>query len=251
VLFCAGAFALPMVLCQVLVAAGPRSLRPALPGLMALRSGIALLNGVLGAYAFATLPLAEAYAVFFTMPILIALLGVPILGERMDGVRAAAILVGLAGVIVALRPGQVPLEIGHAAALGGAFLGALNYVVLRRTGAVERPAVQLFWPMAVQLLSVALAMPFVWQPMPVHDLALCLLMAVELVVGGMLIVWAYRTAPVITVAPMQYSQIAWAVVLGAIWFGEVPDGPTLLGIAVIVIAGLVILLHRPFAENRG
>jgi S-adenosylmethionine uptake transporter len=151
---------------------------------------------------------------------------------------------------VALQPGQVPVTLGHVAALAAAALGAMNYVILRRTGGVERPAVQLFWPMAVQLAVMAVAMPFVWMPMPPAHLGLSLLMAVEAVIGGLLVVAAYRAAPVIVVAPMQYSQIVWGVLFGTLMFGEGVDMPTALGIAIIIASGLVIVTHRPLAENR-
>lgn len=248
VLFVAIGMALPMILVQVYVTG--HSLRPQLPGWMALRSAVALVNGVLGAFAFSMLPLAQAYAVFFTMPLMIALLGVPFLGEPMDLRRGLAIIGGLLGVIVALQPGQMSVTAGHAAALAAAALGALNYLILRRTGGVERPVVLLFWPLIVQWAATALAMPFVWQPMPLPHLGLSLLMAVELVAGGLVIIAAYRAAPVIVVAPMQYSQIAWGVAFGALFFGEGLSVMTALGIAIIIASGLVILTHRPLAENR-
>jgi S-adenosylmethionine uptake transporter len=238
-----------MVLAQVYLLAPGQSLRPRMPGWMALRSVVALANGVLGAFAFAMLPLAQAYAAFFTMPLMIALLGVPLLGEPMDLRRGLAIICGLAGVIVALQPGQMPVTMGHAAALAAAALGALNYVILRRTGGVESPGVLLFWPLAVQWLFTALAMPFLWQPMPAAHLGLSLLMAVELVAGGLVIIAAYRAAPVIVVAPMQYSQIIWGVVLGALFFDEGLGVMTALGITIIIASGLVILTHRTGIEK--
>jgi S-adenosylmethionine uptake transporter len=250
VLFVAIGMALPMILVYACLITPGQSLRPKLPGWMALRATVALVNGVLGAYAFAMLPLAQVYAVFFTMPLMIAALGVPFLGEPMDLRRGLAIIGGLVGVIVALQPGQMPLTAGHAAALAAAALGAANYVILRRTGGVERPVVLLFWPLAVQWAATATAMPFVWQPMPMAHLGLSLLMAVELVAGGLVIIAAYRVAPVIVVAPMQYSQIAWGVAFGALFFGEGLSVMTALGIAIIIASGLVILSHRPLAENR-
>ena len=249
VLFVAIGMALPMILVHVLIDPRGQSLRPQLPGWMALRAAVALVNGILGAFAFALLPLAQAYAVFFTMPLMIAALGVPLLGEPMDLRRGLAIIGGLVGVIVALQPGQMPVTAGHAAALAAAALGAVNYVILRRTGGVERPVVLLFWPLAVQWAATALAMPFLWQPMPLAHLGLSLLMAVELVAGGLVIIAAYRAAPVIVVAPMQYSQIAWGVAFGALFFGEGLSAMTGLGIAIIIGSGLVILSHRPMVKN--
>jgi S-adenosylmethionine uptake transporter len=248
VLFVAGSFAMPLVLAQALWRGG--TLRPALPGLMALRAGVALANGVIGAYAFVALPLAEAYAVFFTMPLLIAALGALFLGEPMDARRVLAILAGLGGVMVALQPGEAELSLGHAAALAAAMLGAANYVLVRRTGGVERPALMLLWPLAVQWAATGLAMPFLWQPMPPAHLGLAALMAVQLVAGGLFIVAAYRASPVIVVAPMQYSQIAWGLILGAVLFGETIDAPKAIGIAIIIAAGLATLTYRVPAESR-
>ena len=95
-----------------------------------------------------------------------------------------------------------------------------------------------------------LAMPLVWLPMPLPHLGLSLLMAVELVAGGLVIIAAYRAAPVIVVAPMQYSQIVWGVAFGTLFFAETLDLPTAIGIGIIISSGLVILSHRQLAENR-
>ena len=137
VLFCAGGFALPMVLAHLLLTGQGGSLLPVLPRWTAFRIVVTLLNGTLGAYAFTVLPLAQCYAVFFLMPLLISGLAVPLLGEHMDLPRGLAILGGLVGVAVALRPGSAPLGIGHLAAMASATLGACNYSVILKTGEIE------------------------------------------------------------------------------------------------------------------
>ena len=86
--------------------------------------------------------------------------------------------------------------------------------------------------------------------MPAAHLGLSLLMALQLIAGGLVIIAAYRAAPVIVVAPMQYSQIAWGVAFGALFFGEGLGTATTIGIAIIIAAGLVILTHRSPADNR-
>jgi S-adenosylmethionine uptake transporter len=179
--------------------------------------------------------------VFFLMPLLIALLAVPVLGEAMDLPRGLAILGGLLGVLVALRPGQEPLQWGHLAALAGASFGAVSYIILRKTSGVERPGVVLVYPLAAMVLALGCVMPWVWVPMTMRDLGLTFLMAVELYVGGLMIVAAYRHAAAIIVAPMQYSQIIWAGVFGGLLFGERLDALTLAGIAIIILCGLFIL----------
>lgn len=245
VLFCAGLVFVPLILAQ-LVLSGNRSLRPVLPGWTALRVVVSLLNATIGAYAFSVLPLAECYAVFFLMPLMIAALAVPMLHEPMDAPRTLAIATGFAGVLIALQPGgETELGLGHLAAFTAAALGAVNYVLLRKTGHVETPGVLMLYPAAAQLLALALTMPAIWLPMPPAHWALTSLMGLELFGGGLLIIAAYRHAPAIVVAPMQYSQILWAAILGALIFDEVLTLPLAIGLAIIIGSGLFILAWSP------
>ena len=89
----------------------------------------------------------EAYAIFFLMPLFICVLAVPFLGEPIDLPRGLAVLAGLIGVIIALRPGVMALQWAHLAALGGGMIGALYYLILRKTGGRESMAVIMLYPM--------------------------------------------------------------------------------------------------------
>lgn len=241
VLFCAGLVFVPLILVQLRLS-GQGGLRPRFPGLTAVRVVVNLLNATIGAYAFSVLPLAECYAVFFLMPLMIAGLAVPFLGEPMDLARGLAIAAGFAGVLIALQPGgETELGLGHLAALVAAALGAVNYIILRKIGGIESPGVLMLYPAAAQLLALAFVMPSVWVPMPLEHWALTSLMGLELFGGGLFIILAYRYAPAIIVAPMQYSQIIWAAILGWLIFGEGMTPLMVAGIAVIIAAGLFIL----------
>ncbi len=244
ILFFSGLMALPLTLAYALADPAHGTLRPARPGLMAVRVVIVVFNGIVGAYAFANLPLAQCYAIFFTMPIFIALLAVPVLGERIDLPRGLAVILGLVGVVIALDPGDEPLRIAHLSALMGAVSGAMNYVLLRKSGAVERTSVLMLYPMLAQLVVVAALLPLVYIPMPLADLVVTGFMGVVLVAGSLLIIGAYRRARAIIVAPMQYSQILWATIFGALLFGERPSAATALGMAMIILSGLVIVARR-------
>jgi S-adenosylmethionine uptake transporter len=220
------------------------NLRPRRPKLMLLRCFVALINSILGTFAFASLSLAQCYAIVFTMPIFIALLSVPVLGERIDLVRGIAVLAGLVGVVVALDPGTAALQWGHAAALGSAIFGAANYVIIRKTGTDERMVALILYPLILQMIVAALVLPLVYQPMPLRDLGLTALMAATSFVGYLLIIAAYRRAPGIVVGPMQYSQIIWAAIFDAVLFGEQMTSRMVLGTAVIILAGLAIVLQQ-------
>jgi S-adenosylmethionine uptake transporter len=244
IIFFAGLMSVPLIAGFAMADPTPGPLRPVLPRLMALRCAVVVVNGVLGTYAFANLPLAQAYAIFFTMPIFIALLSALFLRERIDLPRGAAVVAGLLGVVVALDPGAATLEWAHAAALAGAITGAGNYVFIRKSGGQERTVVMILYPLMLQLATAALVLPFVYIPMPLRDLALTALMATAAFAGYFAIIAAYRRAPGLVVAPMQYSQIIWAAIFGAILFGEAMSWQTLVGTAVIILSGIVIVARQ-------
>jgi S-adenosylmethionine uptake transporter len=244
IIFFAGLMSVPLIAGFAMADPTPGPLRPVLPGWMLLRSVVVVVNGILGTYAFANLPLAQAYAIFFTMPIFITLLSALFLGEKIDVWRGFAVVVGLAGVLVALDPGRAALEWAHAAALAGAVVGAGNYVIIRKTGGRERTVVMILYPLMVQLVVAALVLPFVYTPMPFRDLALTAIMASAAFAGYFAIIAAYRCAPGIVVAPMQYSQIIWAAVFGAVLFDETMSGQTVVGVMVIIAAGIIIVARQ-------
>lgn len=241
VMFLAAVCTLPFVLAQIFWSDRRASLRPALPGLTALRVAITLCGSTLVTYTFTHLPLAQCYAVFFTMPLMIALLAWPLLAERIDPLRGGIILMGFAGVLIALQPGSTSFGLAHLTAVGGAVTGALNALLLRKIGHRERAGVILLYPVLGQLAGAGLVVPFVWRPLALQDWHVALQMGLLVTVGGLCLIAAYRHAPAIVVAPMQYSQILWASVLGLVFWGEMPGPQALLGIAIIILAGGLLL----------
>lgn len=234
----------PVALAYAMVDGAGQSLRPRRPGLTALRSAGVVVNGVLGTYAFAVLPLAQCYAIFFTMPLMIALLSVPILGEKIDLLRGGAVVAGLIGVVIALEPGRVEPQWGHLAAMGAAIVGAANYLIIRMTGGVERVIVLQIYPLLAQLVVAGAVVPFVYVPMSASDLGLTALMGLAGFVGYLLVIAAYRLAPTIVVAPMQYSQIIWAAIFGALLFDETMSRAAILGTALIIAAGIALVVRQ-------
>ena len=242
VMFLAAACTLPFILAQIYLTDRKASLRPRLPGLTLARTAITLLGSAFVTYTFTHLPLAQCYAIFFTMPLIITLLAWPMLGEPIDPLRGLVILVGFGGVLVALQPGSVDFQWAHLTAICGAVTGALNSLLLRKIGHRESAGVILLYPNLGQFLGAALILPFVWQPFSAQDIGLGLTLGALGTLGGLAIIAAYRVAPAIAVAPMQYSQIFWASILGYVFWGEVPGSMTALGIAIIIAAGLVLLV---------
>ena len=223
------------------------NLRPHHPWWTALRTLCAVIATVCAFYAFSVLPLAQTYAILFAMPLLITMLAIPILGERVGWRRGLAVLIGLSGVIVVLRPGTTELSLGHAAAMAAALFSAVAGIIIRKIGRDERSVVLILYPLLANFLLMALLMPSGYQPMPLLHLAYAALISILGFVAGLMLIAAYRAAEAAIVAPMQYSQIVWATLFGSLFFGERVDMATLMGAAIIIASGLYIV----FRENAG
>lgn len=258
-IFFSGLLSFPLITILLMSDRTDGNLIPKHPYWTALRTISTVLNGLTGFYAFSVLPLAQAYAIFFAMPLVITLLAIPMLGEKVGLHRGLAVIFGLVGVMIVLRPGQEPLSLGHLAALAAAILGAMSSVIVRKIGSIERSVVLMLYPMVANFVVMALALPFVYVPVPIEHLGMLGAMALFSLLGGLLTIAAYRRAPAIIVAPMHYSQIIWALIYGYLIFNEEIDFWTAIGTAVIIAAGFYIVLredrpevskNRPVLETR-
>lgn len=259
ILFFGVLFGFPLVALMLIRDAAPGHLRPLHPWWVALRTLSAIITGGSAFYAFSTLPLAQVYAIIFAAPLFITILSIPILGEQVRLRRWMAVIAGLVGVLVVLRPGTSSLSPAHLAALAAAFGSALSSLISRKIGQEERSAVLLLYPMLGNFVVMGVLLPFVYVPMPLGDLALNGGLAILGFVAAALMIEAYRRGEAVIVAPMQYSQIIWAAIFGTLLFGETLDRPTLLGAGIIIASGLYIVVregrasasaNRPVSRTR-
>lgn len=260
IVFFSALLSFPLVTVFILQDRSGGSLWPRHPGWVATRTVAAIITTVSAFYAFGTLPLAQTYAILFAIPLIITILSIPLLGERVRLRRWSAVVVGLAGVLIVLRPGQASLSAGHLAALVAAFAGALSAIIVRKVGTDERPVVLLIYPILANVLVMGAALPFFYRPMQSTELGLMAVIAVMGLAGTILSILSYRMAEAVIAAPMQYSQILWATVYGALIFHEHPDTPTLIGAAIVIASGVYIVLretrsgasdNQPVLDTRG
>ncbi|SMY08097.1 DMT family transporter [Flavimaricola marinus] len=237
-------FSFPLALLMLMRDRTPGTLLPVHPWWIALRTAAAVLTGLSAFYAFSVLPLAEVYAIIFATPLIITLLAIPVLGEKVGIRRGLAICVGLAGVIVVLQPGETSLTLGHLGALGAAVGGSVASIIVRKIGSEERSVVLLLYPMTANFVLMACALPFVYEPPPIEHLGAFGAMALMGSAGGLIIIFAYKAGEAVVVAPMQYSQILWAALYGALFFDEYPSAATIVGASIIIASGLYIVLRE-------
>jgi drug/metabolite transporter (DMT)-like permease len=234
----------PLATVMMMRDANPGTFVPRHPWWLALRTGAAVVTGVSVFYAFSVLPLAQVYAILFAAPLLITILAIPVLGETVRLRRWMAVIVGLVGVLVVLRPGETEFSLGHLAALAAAIGGALASIVVRKIGNEERPVVMLLYPMMVNFILMACALPFVYVPMPIEHLGLLAIIATFAWFASRLVISAYQAGEAAIIAPMQYSQIIWASVFGYFFFDESIDQATAIGAGIIIASGMYIVLRE-------
>lgn len=237
-------FSFPLALLMLMRDRTPGTLLPVHPWWIALRTAAAVVTGLGAFYAFSVLPLAEVYAIVFATPLIITVLAIPVLGEKVGIRRGLAVCVGLVGVVVVLQPGQTTLTLGHLAALAAAVGGSIASIIVRKIGADERSVVLLLYPMTANFVLMACALPFVYQPMPIEHLGTFGAMALLGSAGGLIMIYAYKAGEAVIVAPMQYSQIIWATLYGALFFDELPSVATIWGASIIIASGVYIVLRE-------
>jgi len=211
---------------------------------------------MLGATAFyfagvQRLPLAEANAISFTTPIFVVLLAGPVLGEHVGPRRWLGVVCGFAGALIVIRPGSGAMELAAAFLVASAVCNACYQIATRRLGQRDDARTTLLFTALVGTLASSAALPVVWQPMDLEGWLLMVAIGAFAAVGHFTLIKAYRAAPAAVVAPFNYANLLWAVLFGFVLFGDLPDGATVLGAAVIVTSGLYILRRERHGGGPG
>lgn len=239
-----GLASVPFVLAWVLATAGPRTLLRIRWPLHVLRGSLSVAMMVGFVYAIARMPLSTAYTLFFVAPLMITALSVWVLKEQVGPRRWTAIGVGLAGVLIVMRPtGDGVLSLAGGAVLLAAFgyaVGAITARVLSRTDSTQAIV---FW-MLLMLGGGAgvIAWPE-WKTVQAAHWWLVGGIGLAGAIGQYALTEAFSRGEASVIAPFEYSALAWGVALDLALWGVLPDGTTWIGAAVIVGSGLY-LVHR-------
>ena len=221
------------------------------PGLQLLRS--AMLLGATACFfaGLRHLPLAEGSAILYLAPIFIVVLSGPVLGERPNRARWIAAIVGFVGVLILLRPGSAVFHPATLLLLGAALCNAFYHMLTRRL-ADDDIHTTLFYSALVGAVGLTVFLPWGLDPVPLtlRDGGLLLALGVLAALGHWFVIAAYALAPASLLTPFTYVQMVWAVMFGFLVFGQLPDGVSVLGIAVIVASGIYLaLMERPRARR--
>ena len=222
------------------------------------RPGIQLARGCLLASAtflyftsLSVLPLADAAAISFVLPLFVAVLAVPMLGERLDGSRTIAIFIGLAGALVIVRPGTDVFTPYALLPVAMAACNALYQVLTRKIAGEEHPLTSLVWGAIVGAVLLSAVAPIYWKTPDVgwHWVLLGII-GLLASIGHYLLIRAYDYAGATLLAPYSYTVMVWAVLLGFLVFGQLPDRWSVGGMAVIIASGMFLASRQRLTVRR-
>jgi len=214
-----------------------------------------------------SMPLAEATAMFFMAPLFITALSAPLLRERVGSHRWVAVLIGMTGMVVMLRPGQGSLDLVALFPVGAALAYALLQILTRRLGATDRASSMAFYVhFGFAIISIVVGLvigdggfadpehpsliflfrPWSWPQGT--DITLLIGVGVLIGIGAYLLSQAYRVAQPAVVAPFEYVALPLTLFWGAVIWGDRPDVMAAAGMALIIGSGLYVFyretIHR-------
>ncbi len=213
---------------------GNRPLHTAVLKLHVQRSAINFVGMVLWFYALALIPLGQAVALHFTMPLFIVVLAALFLGERVNAARWAATAAGFAGVVIVLRPGFVELGLPALAVLGSAALYGVAVTTIKVLTRTESAAVITFYSHLVMLVLAAVPTIVWWGAPKLEDAPYLLLLAVCGTLAPFAVTRALRVMDASVVAPLDFLRLPFTAIAGFVLFAEIPDRWTVAGALVII-----------------
>lgn len=221
---------------------GLRALRTEHPKFQIGRALSGVLTTVFAFYCIQSMPLANFTAIWSAGPLLIVVASALLFGEKVSTARWTLLIIGLFAVIAIVRPERDGMPLGWMAlAPVGVLLCGTTYQLLgSRLARLDPPTTTQLYTTWLPVLVTAPLIPWLWEPVPHWQVwAAVGLMGVCSGVGHLLLLQAYIHATPSVVSPFLYSQIGFAMLMGWLFFGQVPDTLSLAGIAVIFACGMV------------
>jgi drug/metabolite transporter (DMT)-like permease len=233
---------------------GPRMkldlLRTTRPGLQILRALCLLATSLFYVTGLLYVPLPEATAIVYMTPLLVVALSMPMLGEKVDGRDWIAVLLGLLGVLIIVRPGGALLTAAALLPFAAAVCNTLYQVITRKFSRAENPTTTNFITGFVGAIVLTFTLPVSWSTPTLPHALLLVCTGLAGVGGHYLLIKAFARAAPAVLGPFSYAQLLWATLLGYLVFGTLPDAGSLTGMAVIAVSGLYVTYHRVLHPGR-
>lgn len=233
-----------------LLRAGIGALNTQRPLLHLGRGMSSLIGFTLWVVALSLVPLAEATALSFAMPLFATLGGALILGEAVGRGRWLAVAVGFVGVLVIIRPGIAIVQPGALVALAAACGFAASALLTRQLSATEAPFTVVFYvSLFMSVVTLGMSLP-VWQTPSIEMLGIAATTGVLGTIAQLCLVRAYGAADVSVIMPFDFMRLVFVTIIGFLVFAQVPDAWTWLGAILIVGSNTIATRYESRAERR-
>jgi drug/metabolite transporter (DMT)-like permease len=239
-----------VVVALVVLPLAPRALRTRHLKMQLVRSAMLFCATLCGFTAFSVMPLGEATAIFNVAPLMITALAALVLREHVGPRRWAGVAAGFVGALIIIRPGAEAFQPAAVLPLIGAVFFAGYSIATRFLGRDESHLTTLLYTAALGAGVASLFVPLVWTTPTWTDAALMTVMGAIGAVGQFLLILAFNAAPASAIAPFTYAGLLFAALWGFLFFGDVPDGFSAAGAALIVGSG-VYVWRREQLKARG
>jgi drug/metabolite transporter (DMT)-like permease len=240
-----GLAALPVVFVWAMYSGGPRQLIEVRWSLHLVRGVMSVFMMVTFTFALKSLSLAKTYSIFFVAPLLITLLSIVLVGEKVRKPQWVALLLGFVGVLIVLKPETTGFGWwGTLAVLGTAVGYAVSSVVVKILGRTDSTQSMMFWMTAMLAIGATLLAWPQWLPIAREHLPILAGVAVTGAVGQWGITVAFKHAPAASVAPLEYTGLAWVMIIDLAVWSAIPSLRTLIGAAVIIACGLYLVRYE-------
>jgi drug/metabolite transporter (DMT)-like permease len=238
------------ILLAILPFSGPGALRTQRFGLHVIRNVLHFGGQYAWVYAIGRLPLATVFAIEFTMPVWTAVLAIPMLGERLNRGRAIMLAMGLAGILIILRPGVAEVSPAALVMLAGAFAYAAVMIVTKRLSQSDSPLAILFYMAVVQLPLGLFPALSGWVDPELADAPWIIAVGASGLIAHFCVTRAFRIADAMIVVPIDFLRMPLIAVAGILFYREPLDIAILLGAAVI-FAGTYYSIRRESRRISG
>lgn len=218
---------------------------------MLVRSVLTVVASVAFFQAFRLLPFADVFLFIGLIPLTAAALSGPVLNEAPRPAAWAALALGVGGILFLMPGGLSGAQAGHGWALLAALSGCGSMLAARVIAKAERaPLAQVFWPNAALMLAMAVALPFVWKPMSLADMGWVTVYAAALFAARYVVAEALRLLPAYVATPLMNLQFVWMVIIGFLFFNEIPTLGTWMGVLLVVGSGFWLVLEEQLARPK-
>ncbi len=234
----------------VVVWFGVASIATARPGLHTARGVLHAASMMIWFVALGLVPLAQAAALEFAAPIMTTVIAIVFLGEALRLRRVTALVVGVLGVLIVVRPGFEAVSLGQMLCLISVTLWAGCQLIIRELGKTENAFVQGFYTVAVFTPITAVAAIPVWVWPDLANVGWMFVLAAISTIGIWFYGEAFRRAEMTAILPLESTKLIWAVAYGMIFFAEEPEVLTLVGGMVIFAAAAYITIREAQLARR-